>query len=335
MKLFAWPIFVYFQNAISWAFSPTMRILEICPDRLSCNVSTECDTNHIRFNSLYNQPIWRRFELKEEYADCLLLCRHCRCLFWKSIGHPCIENNELDHSCLYQPYLNQSCSGPGLSSPRLVNSGAISNNRGGRDHVQSSVEDRRDRLPSVVDRFNHDSSDRAGVSVAALSRNFDNRSRNVELGFHANSSYRDILRERRSDNIENNNNNDGNRNLGGNLIHGRPVRRRGEDLVPKHVTISPQAFLKFFSLWASMRNFSYRWLLNDCDQSHRAPYLTYEVWTNINKSVITPSGHNRYCIGNRSAACGYAIIMSLVKKNTGRKERHEGYIRLLKGQSLW
>lgn len=29
--------------------------------------------------------------LREEYADSLLLCRHCRCLFWKSFGHPCLN----------------------------------------------------------------------------------------------------------------------------------------------------------------------------------------------------------------------------------------------------
>ena len=28
--------------------------------------------------------------MKEEYADCLFLCRHCRSLFWKQIGHPCL-----------------------------------------------------------------------------------------------------------------------------------------------------------------------------------------------------------------------------------------------------
>ncbi|KAI1284972.1 F-box only protein 32 [Halotydeus destructor] len=32
----------------------------------------------------------RKFGLKEEFADTLLLCRHCRYLFWKSIGHPCV-----------------------------------------------------------------------------------------------------------------------------------------------------------------------------------------------------------------------------------------------------
>lgn len=36
----------------------------------------------------------RTFGLREDrqYADTLSLCRHCRCLFWKSLGHPCIAD---------------------------------------------------------------------------------------------------------------------------------------------------------------------------------------------------------------------------------------------------
>lgn len=37
---------------------------------------------------------YRKFGLKEEYADTLYLCRHCRCLFWKSFGHPCVVVDE-------------------------------------------------------------------------------------------------------------------------------------------------------------------------------------------------------------------------------------------------
>lgn len=39
------------------------------------------------------QVLRRKFGLKEEYADTLVLCRHCRCLFWKSFGHPCVTNS--------------------------------------------------------------------------------------------------------------------------------------------------------------------------------------------------------------------------------------------------
>lgn len=35
----------------------------------------------------------RVFGLREDYAEILHLCRNCRCLFWKTYGHPCI----IDH----------------------------------------------------------------------------------------------------------------------------------------------------------------------------------------------------------------------------------------------
>lgn len=48
-----------------------------------------------------SSPAWQRLFHRlrkkhglreEEYADSLLLCRHCRCLFWKSFGHPCLNS---------------------------------------------------------------------------------------------------------------------------------------------------------------------------------------------------------------------------------------------------
>lgn len=44
------------------------------------------------------QPVYHRlrkaFGLREEYAEVIQLCRNCRCLFWKSIGHPCIADKD-------------------------------------------------------------------------------------------------------------------------------------------------------------------------------------------------------------------------------------------------
>lgn len=37
-------------------------------------------------SKLIHSLFYRKFGLKEEYADCLFLCRHCRCLFWKVIN---------------------------------------------------------------------------------------------------------------------------------------------------------------------------------------------------------------------------------------------------------
>ncbi|PSN42219.1 F-box only protein 32 [Blattella germanica] len=38
--------------------------------------------------------VTRSFGLREEYAEIIQLCRNCRCLFWKSIGHPCIADQD-------------------------------------------------------------------------------------------------------------------------------------------------------------------------------------------------------------------------------------------------
>ncbi|KAG8233514.1 hypothetical protein J437_LFUL011675 [Ladona fulva] len=48
------------------------------------------------------KPDWQRvyhklrrsYGLREEYAEMLQLCRNCRCLFWKSSGHPCIVDQD-------------------------------------------------------------------------------------------------------------------------------------------------------------------------------------------------------------------------------------------------
>ncbi|CAJ0574401.1 unnamed protein product, partial [Mesorhabditis spiculigera] len=35
----------------------------------------------------------RHHGVKEFYADMIHLCCHCRCLFWRSLGHPCVSQN--------------------------------------------------------------------------------------------------------------------------------------------------------------------------------------------------------------------------------------------------
>lgn len=67
-------------------------------------------SNRIDWQQLFHH-LRRKFGLKEEYADYLFLCRHCRCLFWKSFGHPCLDlftsaqtenedGNERDDDCV-------------------------------------------------------------------------------------------------------------------------------------------------------------------------------------------------------------------------------------------
>ncbi|XP_066992260.1 F-box only protein 32 isoform X1 [Anabrus simplex] len=45
------------------------------------------------WQSIYHK-LRKSFGLREEYAEMIQLCRNCRCLFWKSIGHPCIVDQD-------------------------------------------------------------------------------------------------------------------------------------------------------------------------------------------------------------------------------------------------
>ncbi|EEB19306.1 F-box only protein, putative [Pediculus humanus corporis] len=54
----------------------------------------------------------KSYGLREEYAEMIQLCRNCNCLFWKSIGHPCIADQnpgfqekleDVDKSSLHIP----------------------------------------------------------------------------------------------------------------------------------------------------------------------------------------------------------------------------------------
>ncbi|XP_063241117.1 F-box only protein 32 [Bacillus rossius redtenbacheri] len=63
---------------------------------------TPLQLQHVTEGALAGCTDWQRiyhklrrlFGLKEEYAEMIQLCRNCRCLFWKSIGHPCIADQD-------------------------------------------------------------------------------------------------------------------------------------------------------------------------------------------------------------------------------------------------
>jgi len=228
--------------------------------------STECSANHRNQQSnhdpitrasrvsvqllLYHNPC-RRFDLKEEYADCLLLCRHCRCLFWKSIGHPCIKNDDERTSSSFQT-TKQSAQDGGPANQSRPDSAPIHR-------------DRRASRPSLASQGFSLPSGRP--SVASLSRTFDVRSRAEEtenvgrMGASSNrrpsagegAPSRQPLGARRNlqqdanrlSSARPNGDNDPMINSSQNR-QSRPMNR--EELVPKHITITPQAFLKFFSL---------------------------------------------------------------------------------------
>lgn len=49
--------------------------------------------NSVDWQCIYHK-LRKAFGLREEYAEIIQLCRNCRCLFWKSIGHPCIADKD-------------------------------------------------------------------------------------------------------------------------------------------------------------------------------------------------------------------------------------------------
>lgn len=222
-----------------------------------------------------------------------MLCRHCRCLFWKSFGHPCIKNEDL-----HTKVTDQHCSGfrsPFEHSCSEVNNGCncdgLCRQHG---HLEGSILERVDQSRA---RNEHNEGDReevqGRVSVATLSRNFDERAQRLdravfeleniapsqqgEANSHdSRSNFEHQQNQRRpfqSSNDENSNrareirelsarfnnrqrqyeNNYSRNNISDNnqrsaQVRPAPVALRHDELVPKHVAISPQAFLKFFSL---------------------------------------------------------------------------------------
>ncbi|KAG9510171.1 F-box only protein 25 [Fragariocoptes setiger] len=196
------------------------------------STSKTVDANEqIDWEQMFHQ-LRKKFGLKEEYPDCLLLCRHCRCLFWKSYGHPCIKENE------------------------------------NVDDKRNDSTDRQAPARSITNENPSPARTPARVSVAALSRRFRANEVQIENGAanrvdrinNSNDNYRNVA-DRPSDRRDNNNQI---------LLQQAPLdpgmlkqhRALGLDvdddeqdgaqnvgpILPSHIMISPQAFLKFFSL---------------------------------------------------------------------------------------
>ncbi|KAF0289514.1 F-box only protein 25 [Amphibalanus amphitrite] len=71
---------------------------------------TELTAATVDWQALYHR-LRRLHGLREEYAEMVHLCRACRCLFWKPLGHPCSVNlarlpaDERDRYCVPIPPL--------------------------------------------------------------------------------------------------------------------------------------------------------------------------------------------------------------------------------------
>ncbi|RZF39570.1 hypothetical protein LSTR_LSTR001091 [Laodelphax striatellus] len=66
------------------------------PHQIAAVLSQQPAANrpHITDWQLAYHKLRKSFGLREEYAEMIQLCRNCRCLFWKSIGHPCIADSD-------------------------------------------------------------------------------------------------------------------------------------------------------------------------------------------------------------------------------------------------
>ncbi|XP_041986763.1 F-box only protein 32 isoform X2 [Aricia agestis] len=55
--------------------------------------SARGDAEEVDYKKLFHQ-LRKLYGLREDarYAETLSLCRHCKCLFWRSLGHPCIAD---------------------------------------------------------------------------------------------------------------------------------------------------------------------------------------------------------------------------------------------------
>ncbi|VDI10811.1 F-box protein 25/32 [Mytilus galloprovincialis] len=63
------------------------QLLTFVPDQLGV------DEDFINWKHIYRK-CFLRYGRKEIYADTLAICLHCDNIFWKSIGHPCINEQE-------------------------------------------------------------------------------------------------------------------------------------------------------------------------------------------------------------------------------------------------
>lgn len=62
---------------------------------LSAYVVTGSDgeADHVDWKNIYRR-CYKRFGKKDTFADTLALCSHCCSIYWQSLGHPCINDNE-------------------------------------------------------------------------------------------------------------------------------------------------------------------------------------------------------------------------------------------------
>lgn len=90
-----------------------MRELPLEPQPTSGDSATDAEQTQksLDWKKVYHK-LRKSYGLREDYPEMIQLCRNCCCLFWKSIGHPCIADQDptfqeklesVDKSSLYVP----------------------------------------------------------------------------------------------------------------------------------------------------------------------------------------------------------------------------------------
>ncbi|OTF80995.1 hypothetical protein BLA29_003648, partial [Euroglyphus maynei] len=178
----------------------------------------------------------KKFGLKEEYADCLFLCRYCRCLFWKSKNHPCIlENPDLTRQVLVtSPITGFKSTQHHSTKYPSSNNENIHNNQ---QHSLTAI------LRSRSLAFNHTNSSNNRPPVIPHVQNHQQQLPNEpvivqNLPFFEHPLVIQRQRINRDQNGEQNANENASTTQSSQTFQKAPL----------HVPITPQAFLKFFSL---------------------------------------------------------------------------------------
>ncbi|XP_064606241.1 F-box only protein 32-like [Liolophura sinensis] len=77
------------QEVLLWK---QLCMFHFTPMQLLTFLPQETQDDNPNWKYLYRRCV-KRFGRKDVYADMLALCLHCQCLFWQSIGHPCVNDN--------------------------------------------------------------------------------------------------------------------------------------------------------------------------------------------------------------------------------------------------
>ncbi|KAH7645226.1 hypothetical protein HUG17_0764 [Dermatophagoides farinae] len=224
--------------------TPTMMNIEI--DQNADPIIEQNKSIIIDWERLFHL-LRKKFGLKEEYADCLFLCRYCRCLFWKSKNHPCIlENPDLTRQVLVTSPIT------GFKSTQHQYSTKYPSNSNNNENQQQQQQPLTAILRSRSLAFNHNNTNNNRRPPSGHRQQQQQQLPNgpvmvQNLPFFEHPLV--IQRQRLNNHQQPDNNHDQNNEQNANAQQQQQQPSQTSfQKAPLHVPITPQAFLKFFSL---------------------------------------------------------------------------------------